>query len=1597
MKKFYSLIVLMISLVLPQSIMAADPDLSEFTLIKTLDFTTATYPSDQAITLSGTKSGITAYETGNKKQQDVFDVVTPEKLSGSIYFQGTGSKGWAIRSTKGGLWSYNANRSAAIPNLKKDYVVVFKCTDAASNVMTLTNGDGNPDGNFTYTTSEDGKSFYCTMTADGYVGFCGNKSKGYIESISIYAPGTVLIQPTAKYTAVNGKSRTVTFTGANLAYNTDGGDNYTATNANTWDATVSETTTYHVVSTKGDEKSEPLVFTIEAGTEISLADINVGLSAISEGFTKTYTLTCDNKDVLLNPTAKFTYDFVGTNGTTQNGVECNGTIEATEAGTYTITAAADGYVSTTATIDNTKEYELTKAIDFTALKATDLSSNWVLLNANTSVPGSSSQWQSKYSDVVTDEYYYNFSSETASATDVIPGLNIEFDETGKTPKLYTGFGFMYPVHVLGADGTEAASPAINDGKIAINEGTAEQFGVYTYINNYGKNGTKTTILTGDQPFVLYRFSDLLTKVEIYSPKTSSIPAAENIAALKALADGTEATLTLNKAKVLVSRGSMTGRTAVVEDESGVIAFGADLMGMLMEFEVTEGKAVTGKITGVYTVVNGIPTFAGSENTGSESAGDAVTAVEDFTIQPVTATIADAKKAENLLKVVTIKDLTLSYNNTGMREFTATQGTENINVVDAMMTPSWSYVTDEYMKEDEEGYNFPPFESMTALVYADANGTVLYPIEFVAKKVEEPARVWDFTKWSEETVNNLAAEAAQYSPATEGVTTLWRSYEKDKADKNGNYNPNETNGAAYWYGTEIAEAQSLKANGKEIAETAGLLFDKVSAGALAIAVNYPSTSLGTYAGPAYLWIGGKNNSFTIPAVKPGSAIEITIESHKPAEGRGVKLSVGGEVIGEAIPKTVETFTINVPASDAETVDVKVENTNGCHIYTIKIDENPATAVENIAALKALADGTDATLAVNGAKVTFVSGTDAYIEDETGALLIEGEGLNLTAGKAITGTINGKLTIVKEKLHKFVATEANVTEADAQIAATVLTIAEANKPENISKLVKLENVDANIDYQQIVDSNDEYIMFLDKYNVLGGENPKKVESIVGVLGFMGTNTNMFYPVSKDSIVAAPVVPAKEVKTIAEMKAVEDGTEVNFVMNNVKVTSISAGRMSSFGTIEDETGAIQLGSDMISSIFMEQGISEGMAVSGHVTGTYSVVDGIPTFDISENTGVADELTGTEATITPSEATIAGVKNAESISKYVILKDVKVTGVEEGFAVAFTAAQGEETIAVEDVMIDPLTREGVLSKYVKYGEDGSTTISLPEMFESMTAIVSIDWHGTYVLYPKAVVEKEAQEEIAVVWDFTKWSEETVNNLKADAATVEPDADGKYPAVTPWRSYEKVGGPTEADPDRGGAAFWYGTAITEAQSLKANGTEIAETAGLLFDNVAAGALAIAVDYPSTTLGTYAGPSYLWIGGKNNTFTIPAVKPGSTIEIKIESHKAGDARGVKLSVGGEVIGEAIPTSAETFRIVVPASDAKTVDVKVENTNGCHIYTIGINDYEKINTGISSIKSDVKAVSGVYTINGVKVRNAGESLDGLAKGLYIIDGKKVVIK
>jgi hypothetical protein len=255
--------------------------------------------------------------------------------------------------------------------------------------------------------------------------------------------------------------------------------------------------------------------------------------------------------------------------------------------------------------------------------------------------------------------------------------------------------------------------------------------------------------------------------------------------------------------------------------------------------------------------------------------------------------------------------------------------------------------------------------------------------------------------------------------------------------------------------------------------------------------------------------------------------------------------------------------------------------------------------------------------------------------------------------------------------------------------------------------------------------------------------------------------------------------------------------------------------------------------------------------------------------------------------------------------------------------------------------------------------------------------------------------------WDFTKWSEATVANLKAEAAKVtvsaDPDKEGNTLCEDNgalWSDHEKKPGTTcdtyAASKDN---CFWY---VGGEATPTANGTAIAEFAGLQFNTAygASRALAIAVNYPSTSIGTYNGPSYLWFGGKGQTIlTIPAVKGGSTIKIGVESHKSSEARGIQLFAGETELKDAegnavaAPKTYTEQTWVVPAGVA--YDIVVKNTNGCHIYFIDAEQDEATLTSINTVKSNVMN-NAIYNLNGQKVNKA-------QKGLFIINGKKVVIK
>lgn len=251
--------------------------------------------------------------------------------------------------------------------------------------------------------------------------------------------------------------------------------------------------------------------------------------------------------------------------------------------------------------------------------------------------------------------------------------------------------------------------------------------------------------------------------------------------------------------------------------------------------------------------------------------------------------------------------------------------------------------------------------------------------------------------------------------------------------------------------------------------------------------------------------------------------------------------------------------------------------------------------------------------------------------------------------------------------------------------------------------------------------------------------------------------------------------------------------------------------------------------------------------------------------------------------------------------------------------------------------------------------------------------------------------------WNFTKWSDATVADLKAEAA--------KGTTEGLWSDIENT------DPSKNKTAaisvdncFWQvGTSDAAGETLTANGNEIAELKGLQFINNKTRSLAIAVNYADCTsangagFGPYQGPSYLWLGSKNvDYFVIKNVKAGTVIKMGVESHKLSDARGVKLFVdGAEQMDEdgnavAAPTTYTELSWKVSGDEGTLVDVTVQNTNGCHLYFIDAEIGDPTTVGISTIKA-AQAADAIFTLSGQKVQQTSK------KGLYIVGGKKIIKK
>jgi hypothetical protein len=350
-------------------------------------------------------------------------------------------------------------------------------------------------------------------------------SSMFIDNIDFATPAVAgyVAPPTGTITAPAGNDRKFT-----LSCLTDGATIYYADSdleigADGWTAYSSEVTTsaatIYAYASDGVNNSEKINFATGAGTAITLNAPVITLSniaATADIYYPVVTIGNDQSGLALVPASTtLSYEFNGETISASSPYTFIGT------GELVVTVSADGYTSNSASYTVNTGYVKTGTIDLAAITENELSTVWTKTSDASQLPADN--WISRYSSASYPAYVYDYTNESANKNDVIDGLVVNISskdaDPGVTPTFYVGAGMILPTKKLNASDLSESGTWNTNISVGIAGGTSDQIAVYTYPTNYGFS-TSTSVIAGNTNFNLYRYSDMLTKVEIYSPYTS---------------------------------------------------------------------------------------------------------------------------------------------------------------------------------------------------------------------------------------------------------------------------------------------------------------------------------------------------------------------------------------------------------------------------------------------------------------------------------------------------------------------------------------------------------------------------------------------------------------------------------------------------------------------------------------------------------------------------------------------------------------------------------------------------------------------------------------------------------------------------------------------------------------------------------------------------------------------------------------------------------------------------------------------------------------------------------------------------------------------
>ncbi len=470
--------------------------------------------------------------------------------------------------------------------------------------------------------------------------------------------------------------------------------------------------------------------------------------------------------------------------------------------------------------------------------------------------------------------------------------------------------------------------------------------------------------------------------------------------------------------------------------------------------------------------------------------------------------------------------------------------------------------------------------------------------------------------------------------------------------------------------------------------------------------------------------------------------------------------------------------------------------------------------------------------------------------------------------------------------------------------------------------------------------------------------------------------------------------EVNSIAELRSLKfkdeyDEIPVKMNLKDAKITVLHKNsdygmEMIDFAVLEDATGAVS-----VSDLLMEataEGMLKGNFEAGSVlNGTlYATLNWPNSLWASEDTEKS-ELTITTSNVEATVGTIAEILKPENDMRYFNIQNVTIKKSGDAEFPTFNFCQGEETLQLNDA-------------FALWATDGS---DMPEVLAGVQGILYATYETfdqetpTYFFTPVSYDAPTAPA-VPVVENIAGLSKVEGGEMEdpsvklmlknAKITYVQKMDEGIDPrAAVTYAILEDETGAVEISNiiTKANANNWFEGELKEGVELNGyiNVNYSAwSTALVANDETSKSELTIT---PTTITPTEAKIADLQ-KAENHLRLFELKDVDFAVEDEVPVIKQ-DGASIILADQFAVLPEDMPETAK-FESVVGV-----VFVDFETYVFCPIsYKFATSD------GISSIAVAAKNAA-VYNLNGAKVRNAGESVKGLAKGIYVVGGKKIVVK